>query len=114
VAVQSGQTVFLGGLISEQDSRGRSGVPFLSRVPVIGSLFGSRSKSKNRSETLVMITPTVVESAVDLKAISEELESEFSRVPPLRITPLIKTDDKGGTPDSAVQGTDPGALENPD
>jgi general secretion pathway protein D len=57
VAVQSGQTVFLGGLISEQDSSGRSGVPFLSRVPLVGPLFGARSRAKSRSETLVMITP---------------------------------------------------------
>jgi len=90
VAVQSGQTVFLGGLISEQSSRGRSGVPFLSRIPVIGSLFGSKNKNKNRSETLVMITPTVVENSRDLQSISEEMKKEFSRVPPLHITPLVK------------------------
>jgi len=94
VAVQSGQTVFLGGLISEQDSRGRTGVPFLSRVPFIGPLFGSKTKATFRSETLVMITPTVVDSAVDLKAISEEMEQEFSRVPPLKISRLNKVDRK--------------------
>ena len=92
LAVQSGQTVFLGGLISEQDSRGRSGVPFLSRVPVLGSLFGSKTKAVSRSETLVMITPTVVETAVDLKEISEEMENEFSRVPPLKISRINKID----------------------
>jgi general secretion pathway protein D len=92
VAVQSGQTVFLGGLISEQDALGRSGVPFLSRVPLIGPLFGSRTKASFRTETLVMITPTVVESAVDLKEISEEMEQEFSRVPPLKISRLNKVD----------------------
>jgi len=90
VAVQSGQTVFLGGLIAEQDSQGSSGVPFLHRVPFIGPLFGSRSTSRSRSETLVMLTPTVIESNVDLKEISEQLESEFSRVPPLKITELNK------------------------
>ena len=92
VAVQSGQTVFLGGLISEQDSRGRSGVPFLSRVPLIGPLFGSKSKANIRSETLVMITPTVIETAVDLKEISEDMEKEFSRVPPLKISSLNPVD----------------------
>ena len=92
VAVQSGQTVFLGGLISEQDSRGRSGVPYLSRVPVIGYLFGSKTKAKSRSETLVMITPTVVENVVDLKYVSLDMEKEFSRVPPLKISRLNKVD----------------------
>jgi len=90
VAVQSGQTVFLGGLISEQTARGRSGVPFLSRVPIIGPLFGSRSKSNSRSETLVMITPTVVENSRDLQSITEEMKAEFSRVPPLKISTLTR------------------------
>ncbi|MDX1554776.1 MAG: type II secretion system secretin GspD [Xanthomonadales bacterium] len=90
VAVQSGQTVFLGGLISEQESLGRSGVPFLHRVPVVGALFGSRSSSRARSETLVMLTPTVIESDVDLQEISQQLEQEFSRVPPLRISTINK------------------------
>jgi len=90
VAVQSGQTVFLGGLISEQDSRGRSGVPYLSRIPVIGYLFGAKTKATSRSETLVMITPTVVENIVDLKEMSLNMEREFSRVPPLKISTLNK------------------------
>ena len=90
VAVQSGQTVFLGGLISEQNSKGRTGVPFLHRVPVVGPLFGTREDTRNRSETLVMLTPTVIESNVDLKEISEQLENEFSRVPPLTISTLNK------------------------
>ncbi|HKX56764.1 MAG TPA: type II secretion system secretin GspD [Xanthomonadales bacterium] len=90
VAVQSGQTIFLGGLISEQTSLGRSGVPYLNRVPLIGPLFGSRSKANLRSETLVMITPTVVENAVDLQEVSEQMENEFSRIPPLRISTLVR------------------------
>lgn len=90
VAVQSGQTIFLGGLISEQTSLGRSGVPYLNRVPLIGPLFGSRSKANLRSETLVMITPTVVETAVDLQEVSEQMENEFSRIPPLRISTLVR------------------------
>jgi general secretion pathway protein D len=102
VAVQSGQTVFLGGLISEQDSRGRSGVPYLSRLPLIGPLFGSKTKAQNRSETLVMITPTVIETAVDLKDISEDMEKEFSRVPPLKISRLNKDAERLKTePDEA-------------
>ncbi|MEJ2402139.1 MAG: type II secretion system secretin GspD [Xanthomonadales bacterium] len=100
VAVQSGQTVFLGGLINEQDAQGRSGVPFLSRVPFVGPLFGSRSKSGSRSETLVMITPTVVESSVDLKEISEQMEKEFSRVPPLKISRLNRVDRQAGEDDT--------------
>jgi general secretion pathway protein D len=90
VAVQSGQTVFLGGLIGEQTSLGRSGVPYLNRIPIIGALFGSRTKANTRSETLVMITPTVVETTRDLQQISEQMEKEFLRVPPIKVSTLIR------------------------
>jgi general secretion pathway protein D len=90
VAVQSGQTVFLGGLISEQTALGRSGVPYLNRIPLIGPLFGSRTKANTRSETLVMITPTVVETAVDLQHVSSEMEEQFTRIPPLTISTLVR------------------------
>jgi general secretion pathway protein D len=93
VAVQSGQTVFLGGLISEQDSRGRTGVPYLSRLPLIGPLFGSKTKATFRSETLVLITPTVIENYADLRILSQTMEKEFSRVPPLKISTLRKAAD---------------------
>mgnify|MGYP003423891400 FL=1 len=88
--MQSGQTIFLGGLIAEQSSRGRSGVPYLNRVPVVGALFGARSIARARSETLVMITPTVLENAREMENISEEMRDEFSRVPPLHISTLVK------------------------
>jgi general secretion pathway protein D len=82
--VQSGQTIFLGGLISEQSSKGRTGVPFLNRVPGIGRLFGSSTKDTNRTETIVMITPTVIENTADLKAVSDDIRKEFKKVPPIR------------------------------
>ncbi len=84
VAVQSGQTIFLGGLISEQTSRGRTGVPYLNRIPGIGMLFGSTTDTTFRSETIVMITPTVIESTADLKVVSDDIRKEFRKVPPIR------------------------------
>lgn len=83
VAVQSGETIFLGGLISEQTSKGRTGVPYLNRIPGIGRLFGSSTSGTVRSETIVMITPTVIENIADLKAVSEDIRVEFRKVPPI-------------------------------
>jgi len=88
VAVQSGQTIFLGGLISEQTSKGRTGVPYLNRIPGIGALFGSRTTSTLRSETIVMITPTVIESTSDLKVVSDDIRTEFMKIPPIDHTVL--------------------------
>ena len=92
VAVQSGQTVFLGGLISEQSSKTRTGVPYLNRIPIIGNLFGSTSNSMVRSETIVMITPTVIENTSDLETVSDDIRAEFMKVPPINISTLHKDD----------------------
>ena len=51
MAVQSGQTIVLGGLIEETTNEGRSGVPFLQRIPGLGALFRSTNDSLSRSET---------------------------------------------------------------
>jgi general secretion pathway protein D len=90
VAVQSGQTIFLGGLIQEQDSRGTSGVPYLNRIPGVGALFGRKSIDKLRNETIVMITPTVLVNTTDLRAVTEDMRDEFIKVPPMTITTLRK------------------------
>lgn len=88
VAVQSGQTVFLGGLITEISDQGSKGVPFLHKIPGIGPLFGTKSKAASRSETIVMITPTVLQSAADLRAVTDDLKDEFIKIPPLKISTL--------------------------
>jgi len=88
VAVQSGQTVFLGGLIQESSAVSQSGLPFLSRVPGVGRLFGSKQRANDRTETLVMITPTVIESSADLRQISDDLRKEFKDIPPIRFNVL--------------------------
>ncbi len=83
VAVKSGETIFLGGLITEQSDKGRTGVPYLNRIPWLGRLFGSTTTSTFRSETIVMITPTVIENNADLKAVSDDIREEFRKVPPI-------------------------------
>ena len=56
----SGQTVILGGLISETASNGGSGVPFMSKIPILGGLFKTESKSSDRTELVMLITPKVL------------------------------------------------------
>ncbi len=88
--MQSGQTIFLGGLISEQSSKGRTGVPYLNRIPGIGRLFGSTKNQTSRSETIVMITPTVIENTNDLKTVSDDIRVEFMKIPPINHATLQK------------------------
>ncbi len=63
VRVPNGATIVLGGLISEDKKRGVEGMPYISDIPVIGSLLGGRTESTIRkNELIVMIQPFVVDS----------------------------------------------------
>ena len=85
IAVQSGQTIMMGGLIQEDESEAISGVPGLQRIPGVGALFRSTNNRSTRSETLVLITPTVIESTAKLREVSDEISSQFRGLQPLRI-----------------------------
>jgi type II secretory pathway component GspD/PulD (secretin) len=62
IAVRDRDTVMLGGFIKASKSTGRSGVPFLMDIPILGSLFTQRSDSKQREELIVMMRPTVLQT----------------------------------------------------
>jgi general secretion pathway protein D len=84
VAVQSGQTIFLGGLIQETNSNSNGGLPGLKNIPLIGKLFGSSSKALNRTETLILITPTVVSGGSDkMREVTDEYVRRFKGLEPL-------------------------------
>jgi general secretion pathway protein D len=84
VAVQSGDTVLLGGLIQQNDSNSQSGLPGLMKIPVLGRLFGSSSKDASRKELLVLITPTVIRGgAEDARELTEEYQKRFLGLEPL-------------------------------
>jgi general secretion pathway protein D len=84
VAVQSGQTVLLGGLIQQDESQSDTGIPGLNQIPVIGRLFGTTSRNRNRTELLVLITPRVITSGSDAKQITDEYQRKFESLEPLR------------------------------
>ena len=77
VAVRSGESVVLGGLIRDNRSNGRLGIPFLHTIPVLGHLFGKTSTSTSRTELLVFITPRVIRNEQDLRDITLEMRSRM-------------------------------------
>lgn len=83
IAVQSGQTVLLGGLIQQDEGKTDTGIPGLNRIPILGRLFGSTSRHRNRTELIVLITPRVITSSSDARAITEEYASKFESLAPL-------------------------------
>ncbi len=77
VAVRSGETLVLGGLIKDNVRNSKSGVPILSAIPVVGALFGTHGSSANRTELLVILTPRVLRSDDDARAVSRELRDRM-------------------------------------
>lgn len=73
VAVQDGETVALGGMFKNNDSSGRSGVPWLQDIPIAGTLFSSTTNNLQRTELLLLITPHVVQGVQKLRDATEEL-----------------------------------------
>ncbi|MBV5311095.1 MAG: type II secretion system secretin GspD [Chromatium okenii] len=76
VAVRSNQAVVLGGLIQDQQSDGKQGIPGLYQLPVIGALFGERSKGANRTELVVVLTPKVMSTDQDIDAVTEDFRAK--------------------------------------
>lgn len=93
IAARSGETVVLGGLIRDNDSGGRQGVPLLHDVPVLGNLFGATSNTRNRTELLVTLTPRVLESEADLRGIGEELRRKMAGVGAVLAVPSAQLSD---------------------
>lgn len=60
VRVKSGETILIGGLLKDEEIKSIKQIPFLSKLPVLGELFKSRSIDKKNSEVLIAITPTIV------------------------------------------------------
>jgi general secretion pathway protein D len=66
ITVPNRQTIVLGGLISDQEERNVTGIPFLKDIPGLGYLFSSTKKTKTRRELIVLIQPFIIGNETDL------------------------------------------------
>ncbi|MGZ8923614.1 MAG: type II secretion system secretin GspD [Methylosarcina sp.] len=80
VAVKDGETIVLGGLIDNNNTYNRSGIPFLHELPWIGPLFGSTTRNDDKNELVVLITPRVVKSKQDSRIISDEFKRKLTGI----------------------------------
>ena len=86
VTIKNGQTIAIGGIISDTNGVSRNGLPILSRIPGLGMLFGNTTRKKNRTELIALITPHVIEDieqaadlTEDLKSTLKDLKKDLSR-----------------------------------
>lgn len=85
ISVQDGQTVALGGLIRDRQGTTSRGLPYLSRIPVVGLLFGQKGDDANRTELIIFITPRVIRNPAEAARITDELRSRLRDVAPLDV-----------------------------
>ena len=72
LVVQDGQTIMIGGLIREDVSDTRAGIPLLSRIPILGYLFGATNKTDHRNELIILLTPRVIKKEEDARAVTSD------------------------------------------
>ena len=79
----SGETIVLAGLISDGAEKSSTGVPGLSRIPVLGGLFGYQANTKTRDELVVLITPTVIRNPQEARDLTDEYGRRFRALDPI-------------------------------
>ncbi len=80
VTVQTGQTMVMGGLISDSRLNNSEGLPLLSRIPILGGLFGNQDLKNDRTELVLFITPQVVENELDMARVIEDLRRRMDNM----------------------------------
>ena len=115
--VKDGHTLFIGGLISNQKTSSKSGIPFLNRIPIIGYFFGGQSWTNNKTEMFVMVTPHVISNSDE----ADELTRKFARkINDIKRTVMkdkdLNSSDDGTTIEVTVKGDAKARQEanNPD
>jgi general secretion pathway protein D len=81
LTVNDGQTVVIGGLISEKKSNNDSGVPWLSQLPLLGWVFGNTADKVSKTELVILITPRVVANLADVDAVTREFSRKLGYEP---------------------------------
>ncbi len=115
VAIQSGETVVLGGLIRESKDDDEQGIPFLHTIPVLGYLFGAKRTAANRTELVVLITPRAVQGAREARDITNEFRRKMESLKPLVATPAPRPAEPPAEPEPepAPEPKPAAALEEP-
>jgi general secretion pathway protein D len=69
--------VALGGLFSVSKNDSKNGLPYLSRIPVLGALFGEVNNNDTKTELIVLLRPSVIHDPEDSRAMTQELRDKL-------------------------------------
>jgi general secretion pathway protein D len=98
IAVATGQTVLLAGLISERQERSRSGIPVLEQFDWIGDAFSHNLTSTQRTELIIFIRPQIIRDGVDARRVAEELRSKLRGSVESSTRPLLQLPNRRPAP----------------
>ncbi len=77
LVAQDGETIIIGGLIREDLSKGKTGIPFLSKIPILGWLFSDVTDKRSRTELLILLTPHVVKNQKEAGDVTTDYMDKF-------------------------------------
>ncbi len=80
LSVMEGQTIILGGLMRDERNVTKSGIPFLSKIPILGALFGYHTNEDKKRETLLLMTPHVIADQTKSKAVTDEFRERLKEI----------------------------------
>ena len=87
VRVRDGEIVAIGGLMTQDQSDASNGLPGIHQVPVIGNLFGQKSKVLNKRELVILLKPTVIQNESDWQSDLQNTQSRLDDFDPRRALP---------------------------
>ena len=70
------QTIVIGGMIEDRKETVKTGIPYLSKIPVLGALFGYHTNTVNKTETVIFLTPRVISDLADSNRVTEEIREK--------------------------------------
>lgn len=100
VNVHSGMTMVIGGLINSEDSKSISKIPLLGDLPIIGRFFQHTSKSRDKRELIILITPTLVSDDTP-SPMSQRMKASYEEV-----ERIVRNREQVKTNQPVPQGTD--------
>jgi general secretion pathway protein D len=74
---QDGETIIIGGLIREDTTKQKNGIPFLSSIPIIGNLFSFRKDTSDRTELIILLTPHVIKNHEEAAAVTDNYVDKY-------------------------------------
>ncbi|MEW6377522.1 MAG: type II secretion system secretin GspD [Thermodesulfobacteriota bacterium] len=80
LSVLEGQTIVIGGLLEDSKNVKKSGIPLLSKIPLLGSLFGTQEYEKDKKELILLMTPHIITDHLQSRAVTEEFKEKLEGI----------------------------------